>query len=53
MTAVERRTIVVTGATGLQGRAVTRHLLKQGRVTRRASRHACLRRLALMWCRRI
>lgn len=30
MTTSERRVIVVTGATGLQGSAVTRHLLKQG-----------------------
>jgi uncharacterized protein YbjT (DUF2867 family) len=30
MTAADQRIIVVTGATGLQGRAVTRHLLKDG-----------------------
>lgn len=30
MTPSERRVIVVTGATGLQGSAVTRHLLEQG-----------------------
>jgi uncharacterized protein YbjT (DUF2867 family) len=30
MTGSEQKLIVVTGATGLQGRAVTRHLLKEG-----------------------
>ncbi len=40
MTASGRRTIVVTGATGLQGGAVTRHLLKDGWHVRGLTRNA-------------
>lgn len=40
MTGSERRTIVVTGATGLQGGAVTRHLLKDGWHVRGLTRNA-------------
>ena len=39
MTAAGRRIIVVTGATGLQGRAVTRHLLKEGWQVRALTRN--------------
>ena len=40
MTAAEGRIIVVTGATGLQGGAVTRHLLKDGWHVRALTRNA-------------
>jgi uncharacterized protein YbjT (DUF2867 family) len=40
MTAATRGTIVVTGATGLQGGAVTRHLLKDGWHVRALTRNA-------------
>ena len=40
MTATQRGMIVVTGATGLQGRAVTRHLLKDGWRVRALTRNA-------------
>jgi uncharacterized protein YbjT (DUF2867 family) len=40
MTAAGRRTIVVTGATGLQGGAVTRHLLQTGWHVRALTRNA-------------
>ena len=40
MTGSERRTIVVTGATGLQGGAVSRHLLKDGWHVRGLTRNA-------------
>jgi uncharacterized protein YbjT (DUF2867 family) len=40
MTATEGRIIVVTGATGLQGGAVTRHLLKEGWHVRALTRNA-------------
>jgi len=40
MTANERKIIVVTGATGLQGRAVTRHLLAAGWQVRALTRKA-------------
>jgi uncharacterized protein YbjT (DUF2867 family) len=40
MTAAGRRIIVVTGATGLQGGAVTRHLLKDGWHVRGLTRNA-------------
>ena len=40
MTASERRMIVVTGATGLQGGAVTRHLLEDGWYVRGLTRNA-------------
>ncbi|HEU5087501.1 MAG TPA: NmrA family NAD(P)-binding protein, partial [Roseiflexaceae bacterium] len=40
MTATERGMIVVTGATGLQGRAVTHHLLKDGWRVRALTRNA-------------
>ena len=40
MTASERRMIVVTGATGLQGGAVTRHLLTDGWHIRGLTRNA-------------
>lgn len=44
MTASEGRTIVVTGATGLQGRAVTHHLLKDGWRIRALTRNAASER---------
>lgn len=40
MAAYKQRTIVVTGATGLQGGAVTRHLLKDGWHVRALTRNA-------------
>jgi uncharacterized protein YbjT (DUF2867 family) len=40
MSAAEQRIIVVTGATGLQGGAVTRHLLKDGWQVRALTRNA-------------
>lgn len=40
MTDAQSRTIVVTGATGLQGGAVTRHLLRQGWHVRALTRNA-------------
>ncbi len=40
MTSAGRRMIVVTGATGLQGGAVTRHLLKDGWHVRGLTRNA-------------
>lgn len=40
MNAQNRRTIVVTGATGLQGSAVTRHLLQEGWHVRALTRNA-------------
>jgi uncharacterized protein YbjT (DUF2867 family) len=44
MTAAEGRIIVVTGATGLQGGAVTRHLLKEGWHIRALTRNAASKR---------
>ena len=44
MTAAGRRIIVVTGATGLQGGAVTRHLLKDGWHVRALTRNATSKR---------
>ena len=44
MTASETRTIVVTGATGLQGGAVTRHLLEDGWHVRGLTRNAASKR---------
>lgn len=44
MTAAGRRIIVVTGATGLQGGAVTRHLLKDGWHVRALTRNAASKR---------
>src|SRR5919201_662842 len=40
MTSSGRKTVVVTGATGLQGGAVTRHLLKDGWHVRALTRNA-------------
>jgi uncharacterized protein YbjT (DUF2867 family) len=40
MTAAEQKIVVVTGATGLQGGAVTRHLLKDGWRVRALTRNA-------------
>ena len=44
MTASERRKVVVTGATGLQGGAVTRHLLKEGWHVRGLTRNTASKR---------
>jgi uncharacterized protein YbjT (DUF2867 family) len=44
MTAASRRVIVVSGATGLQGNAVVRHLLTDGWAVRALTRNAASRR---------
>jgi nucleoside-diphosphate-sugar epimerase len=41
MSASDRRPIVVTGATGLQGGAVTRHLLRDGLACPRVDTERC------------